>query len=372
MHGIKWATSWGAIDKGSDPATWDMTIINYLVQRLHEIRVRTGKKKYLFLALSFKGSIEALLPPDIRTSGTYASNLSYAKYKYAWPWVPNAGALFGGGGYHIKGWVTSGDYTLQNRFRSFCEKLANYVVPGTDGKTLDVGDYLYMISSLESATQTPFDPSFPDYTLDKHEDGVFELVKIMKQSFAKTMVSVCLNFSKPNCSRTFPKLPGLKIGCNTPNMNFAEGLIITSSNPGVLNYFYDSQPYDGDIVLSPEIQGDDLYATDGIDARRRAADFAKQSPPNWTSVDAEYDFPSYITLHRRCRDVLNANIIIVQRTQPFWTGGVFQQSFTLANGTNTTHIFPGTRPSFLEFLKTNPEVNADANSGLAPRPTNWL
>lgn len=373
LHGVKWATSWGDIDTGDNPANWDMRIINYLIQRLHEIKTRTGKQKYLLLALSFKsGAIGGLLPPDIRIPGTYPSSKNYTKYKYAWPWVPNAGALFGGGGYHIKAWVTAGDYTLLNRFQSFCEKLANYVVPGTGGKTIDAGDYLCMISTLESATQTPFDPYFPDYTLEKHEDGILELNKRMKLSFARTMVATCLNFTKPNCARNFPKLPALNIGCNTPNMNYSDGLIIKSAYPGVLNYFYDGQPYPGLIVLNPEIQGDDYYATYGIDARRRAADFAKQNPPNWTAVDAEYDFPAYITLHRRCRDTLNANIVIAQRTQPFWNGGVYQQSFKMYDGTNKTHIFPGTRPSFIEFLKTNAEVNADANAGLAPRPTNWL
>ncbi len=363
---MKWVIDWGQVETDPNPANWNMTAINELVRRLYLLR-QDGIKKHLLLAISFKGD-ETVLPPDMRVTGGYApSKTDYTAYRYMWPFVPNAGALISSGGYYIKTW----DPYVQDRFQQFVEKLANYVVPSTDGTKLDLGDYLYMFSSLESVVQTLHDPAFPGWTKTAHEDGVREMVRRMKISLPNTMVAMCLNFDRPLLSRAMPTLPGLKIGINTPNSNYSTGLIATGTNPGILTYFQDPA-YDGNIVLNPEIQGDDYYSTYGQEAKVRAVDFAKESPPNWAAVDAEYDFPSYSSLHLRCKNTLNANIIVAQRNSPFWLGGTYSQTFTLSNGSTTNYTFPGTRPSFLNFLRTDPDVLAWAGVENPTKPTNWL
>lgn len=367
LKAIKWVINWGDVETGANPASWNMLVINELVKRLHQLRNETpSKKKFLMLAVSFKGSIN-ILPPDMRVTGGYTpSKTGYTAYKYAWPFTANAGSLGESSGYYVKTW----DAYVQDRFQQFFEKLATYVVPGTDGKGLNVGDYLYMVSTLESVTQSLYDPAFPGWSVTAQEDGVFEMAKRIKIGLPSTMVTISLNFTKAFCGRTFPKLPGVKIGCNTPDGNQAVDLVIGGGNPGILTYFQ-NPAYAGNIVLNPEIQPDTYYSTYGIDARRRAVDFAKQSPPNWTAVDAEYDFPSYNSIHNRYRNVLNANIIVAQRTFPFWLGGVHKETFTLASGSTVEHSFPGARPSFLNFLKTDPDVLAWLGESNSP-PTNWI
>ena len=367
LQAIKYVIEWGDVETGPNPANWNMGLLIDFVKRLHQLRQETpSKKKFLLLAVGMKGGV-SILPPDMRVTGGYTpSKTGYTAYKYMWPFTANTGSLGAGSGYYVKTW----DPYVQNRFQQFCEKLANYVVPGTDGKGLNVGDYLYMMSTLESVTQELFDPAFPGWSITAQEDGVFEMAKRMRIALPSTMVTVSLNFTKPFLTRTFPKLPGAKIGVNTPNSNFAEGLVIGGANPGILNYFQNPS-YINNIVLNPEIQGDDYFSTYGVDARRRAVAFAKQSPPNWAAVDAEYDFPSYSTLHNRCRNDLHANIIVAQRAFPFWLGGTYKQNFTMANGTTVNHTFPGTRPSFLNFLKTDPDVLSWLGESNPP-PTNWL
>ena len=365
---VKHVFHWGQIETDPNPANWNMKEITALVQRLHLYRQSNpSNPKYLFIAFSFKGDI-SILPPDMRTPGTYTpAKTDYTRYQYAWPFVPNPGALITGGGYYIKTW----DTFVQNRFQQFIEKLGNYVVPGTDGKGLDVGDYLYMASSLESVVQTLYDSNFPGWSKVNHEDGVRELVRRMKIGLPNTMVAMCLNFDRPLLPRAFSDLNTLKIGVNTPNSNYSTGLVVTGTNPGILTYFQDPA-YVGKIFLNPEIQGDDYYSTYGQEAKVRAAAFAKESPPNWAAVDAEYDFPSYSSLHLRCKNTLNANIIVAQRNSPFWLGGTYSERFPLADGSTTTHTFPGTRPSFLNFLRTDPDVIAWAGVENPTKPINWL
>lgn len=363
---VKHVFNWGEIETDPNPANWNMKEITALVQRLHALR-QSGIKKHLLMAISFKGS-NTVLPPDMRITGGYTpTKFDYTAYKYMWPFVPNSGALISSGGYFVKSW----DPYVQNRFQQFIEKLANYVVTSTDGKGLDVGDYLYMVSSLESVVQTLYDPNFPGWSKVNHEDGVREMVRRMKLGLPNTMVTMCLNHDKPLLTRAIPPLPGLKIGINTPNSNYDPSLIAGGTNPGILTYFM-SPTYDGSIVLNPEIQGDDYYSTYGFAARQRAAAAAKKSPPDWDAVDAEYDFPSYSSLHLRCKNDLNANIIIAQRNSPFWLGGTYSESFTMANGSKQTHTFPGTRPSFLNFLRTDSDVLAWAGAASPTKPTNWL
>jgi hypothetical protein len=341
-------------------------VLNEFIKRLHQLRQEMpSKKKYLFLAISFKGG-PSILPPDMRITGGYTpSKTGYAAYKYMWPYS-GAGSIDGGNGYFIKAW----DPVVLNRFSLFCEKLANYVVPGTDGEGLDAGDYLYMMSSLESVVQDLADPAFPGWSLTTYQDSILEMVKRMRNNLPNTMTSICLNYTRPFVTRTMPKLAALKIGINTPNSNFADGLVLGGANPGILNYFQ-NPAYIDNIVLNPEIQGDDYFSTYGADARIRARNYAKQATPNWAAVDAEYDFPSYSTLHNRCRNDLHANIIVAQRTFPFWLGGTYSEKFTLSNGSTVTHTFPGTRPSFLNFLKTDPDVLAWLGESNPP-PTNWI
>lgn len=258
----------------------------------------------------------------MQTTGGYTPLIpGYTAYKYAWPYGPNTqkgdGTYPPPQRYYLKMY----DPAVIDRYNAFCQKLANYIVPGTDGKTLDQGDYFYMFSSLlsstlESATQELYDDAFPGHTLIKHEDGVFDMVKKMRANFPNTMVTASLNYTKSFCSRVIPQLGALKIGINTPNMNFSNGLVIGGANPGILTYFQDVD-YANSIILNLEMQGDDLCATTGIVARQDADAAAKQATPNWAAVDAAYDFPDYITLNRRCRDDLNAHIVCVQRTYPF-------------------------------------------------------
>lgn len=363
---VKHVFNWGEIETDPNPANWNMKAITAIVQRLHLLR-QSGIKKHFFMAFSFKGS-NTVLPPDMRITGGYTpQQTGYTVYKYMWPFVPNAGALISDGGYYIKTW----DPYVQDRFQQFMEKLANYVVPSTDGKGLDVGDYLYMVSSLESVVQTLFDKGFPTWTQENHENGVRELVYRMKVAMPNTMVTMSLNHDRPLLKRAIPALPAKKIGINTPNSNYDPSLLAGGDNPGILTYFM-SPTYDGNIVLNPEIQGDDYYATYGFEARKRAKAFAKLNPPNWTAVDAEYDFPSYKSMHLRCVNDLNANIIVAQRNSPFWLGGTYSEKFIMFDNTQVTHTFPGTRPPFLTFLRTDPDVLAWAGAASPTKPTNWL
>jgi len=367
LQGIKWVIDWGDVETSPNPANWNMTVINELVKRLHQLRQETpSKKKFLFLAVSFRGGA-SILPPDMRITGGYTpSKTDYTAYKYMWPFVANSGSGGLAFGYQPKTW----DLYVQDRFQQFWEKLGNYVVPSTDGKGLNVGDYLYMASTLEGITQTLYDPAYPGWSVTTYEDGIFEMAKRMRFGLPNTMVTVSLNYTRAFLTRTFPKLGNNKIGVNTPNSNMAAGLIATGTNPGILTRFQDPANV-GNIILNPELQGDDFVSTYGKDARDRADAFAKQNPPNWAAVDAEYDFPSYTYLHNRARNELNANIIVAQRTFPFWLGGTLTESFKMFNGTFQNHTFPGTRPSFLNFLKTDPDVLAWLAESNTP-PINWL
>lgn len=376
LRGIKWVINWGEVDKGGATSNWNMLVINELVRRLHGLRQETpSKKKYLFLAISFKAdTIADLLPPDMRVTGGYTPSVpsGYGVYRYAWPYGSSTRKADGTypmpQGYYLKTW----DQALVNRYSAFCAKLANHVVPATDGETLDAGDYLYMFSSLESATQPLYDSAFPGWTLTNHEDGVFGLVRQMKNSLPNTMITISLNYARPFLTRTIPQLPGLSIGINTPNGNQSTGLIAGGTNPGILTYFQDPELADS-IVLNSEMQGDDFCCTNGLEGRRAADDAAKLATPNWAAVDAAYDFPGYKSLYLRHRDLLNAHIVVVQRNYPFWLGGTLTEEFTLANNTKTNHTFPGTRPSFLQFLKTDPDVNANAWAGFNNvSPLNWI
>ncbi|HEY0731822.1 MAG TPA: hypothetical protein VGD33_05355, partial [Chitinophagaceae bacterium] len=252
------------------------------------------------------------------------------------------------------------------------------------------GDLLAMFSSLESAPRNSWNgyqdslnesqDGDPVGSLGAHEDGWFEMNKLMKQAFPKTPVTISLNYSRNLCSEIIPQLHALKIGINTPNVDFSNGINTIDTGPppvtnlGILRYFEDPDIYNS-LIINPEVQGADFMCTFGIDAWGRANDFAKETPPNWAAVEAEFDFPAYTTIWNRLK-ALNAHYVIWQRELPFWNGGTFSREFTLANGTKEVHTWPGTRPSFLAtFFKTNPELNNpnDPTGGVNPGiPTNAI
>ncbi len=104
---------------------------------------------------------------------------------------------------------------------------------------------------------------------------------------------------------------------------FNRALIATSTPPGVLTYY---PTLSGQIILAPEIQGDEYESTYGI--------------------DGAIDRPSYEYLYKRVRDDLKANYTVMQRNMPYWLGG------TIKNSTTTV-------PSMLKFIQTYPDIVND-------------
>lgn len=372
LRGIKWTIEWGDIENATTgSANWNWTVIDTLVKKLWDMRQGANPKyKRLMLAINIKGSgvtsaaIHKLLPPDLVVAGGFTPTKSgYTAYTLAWPWADGTVP----GGYYPKLWKT----TVKNRLNSFFQELANHVVPNTDGKTLDEGDLLCMVSTLESANKTAYDGFQDSSTGDgdptgsqgSYEDGMWSMAQGLKTAFTKTPVTMSLNYSRPYIAEIIPQLPGKKIGINTPNGNYANGLNLVDSSPpiiqGILLYFQDPT-YANSIILNSEIQGDDYTATTGIDADDDKKQF--------------YDFPNYEGLYLRHRDTLNSHYVVWQRNFPFWLGGNYSAK---VDGVNYTWPSPpNPRPSVLNtFLKKYADLNnpADPAGGLnTTPPTNWL
>lgn len=390
-RGIKFTFLWGECENSFNTVSQGkgyVAAINYIAKRCWDARSwSTPRDIRMMLAVDIKGgnNINGLLPSDMIVQGGYTpGRTGYTPYTLAYPYTsagagPNAGTF---SGYYPKVWKTQ----VQNRLLQFFQRLANHVPPNCDGKSLDQGDILAMFSNLESAPRNCYDTyqdnvstdGDPVGSLDAHEQGVFDLVKKIKQAFPLTPVTMSLNYSRPYCAEIIPKLHALKIGINTPNINLSTGINTIDNSPpitnGILRYFLDPAIYNS-LIINPEVQGDDFVSTYGKDARDRADAFAKQNPPNWTAVDAEYDFPDYLTLWNRFKE-LNAHYVVWQRESPFWNGGTLTESFKMSDGSTVNHTFPGTRPSFLAtFFQTNSELNnpADVTGGVnSGNPTNAI
>lgn len=362
LRGIQFSTHWGWIENAAGgPSAWDWSAIDNLVQRLHALRL-AGYKKYLILSIDMETDTvgldaNELLPHDMRATGGYTPLVpGYTAYQYAWPWARaayNAVTNPEPDGWYAKLWLPY----VQERFATFMEALANHVVPNTDGKTLDKGDYLIMVMTLESATTDPWD-TYQGGTLSTYEDGLVDLITTMKSKFRRTQISMGLNYTRAFCASTIPGLDELKVGINTPNGNQSAGLITPTGNKGILKY-YEDPAIATSLTLMVGQQGDDYKATTGIDARSDKVNL--------------YDFPSYQTLYERARDTLNAHYIVWQRVTPFWLGGTYSESI---NGvTPDPYIWGNSDPvlSVLNFLQTHPDIIADEYGGLSStRPTNWI
>lgn len=392
-RGVKFVIDWGTTERYWNQNKWYRAVIDDIARRCWEARSWAINPRPLrfMMAINVKGSkdINDLLPPDLIVPTTVPNQKTgYTPYTLAYPYnVAGAGPDVGGinnfSGYYPKLWKN----IVQTRLLQFFQTIANYVPPIGDGKSLDQGDLLAMFSSLESAPRNSWN-GYQDSTttdgdpvgsLGAYEDGWFEMNKRIKQAFPKTPVTISLNYSRPLCAEIIPQLHALKIGINTPNINFSKGInTVDTPDPntfaGILQYFEDPTIYNS-LIINPEVQGDDFVSTYGKDARDRADAFAKQNPPDWNSVDAEYDFPSYQSLFNRFK-ALNTHYAIWQRELPFWNGGTLTEQFTMWDDTKQNHTFPGTRPPFLAtFFKTNAELNNpnDPAGGLnSVQPTNAL
>lgn len=377
-RGIKWTIEWGDVENGN----W--TVINELCKRLWSLRQGTNPKyARLMLAINLKGegvtatAINKLLPLDLVVAGGFTPTKSgYTAYTNAFPWKDNGGTT--PSGYYPKLWKT----VIQSRLAAFCQTLAAHVPPNCDGKSLDQGDILCMVSSLESANDAAYD-GFQDSTTgdgdptgsqSSYEQGLWDYVQNLKLAFPKTPVTMSLNYSRPFIADIIPQLPGKKIGINTPNGNYANGLnLVDQSAPitnGILLYFQDPAYYNS-IIMNSEVQGDDFKSTMGIDAR--ADKLGVDAPPG-------YDFPPYADLYLRHKNTLHAHYMVWQRNFPFWLGGTFSEKLNTTDPSyataGPTYTWPGTRPSCLNtFMKTYAALNnpADPAGGLnTTPPTNWL
>lgn len=347
LRGIKFVLSWGNIENvTTGVSNWNWSVVNALVQMLYALKQETpSKSARLLIAWNYRadGTTTAdkleILPPDLISKTWSFTNGS-----------PTTGAH---NGYYLQLW----DATVQTRLKTFLQEFANHVVPGTDGKSLDDGDYLITVSTLESAIRNAYLGNYNGGSLAMFQNGIIKafasgdsMIKSMKTVFPKTPVCFGGNYTRPFMASVFPMLPGMKVGINTPNGNESNGLNDPSGNPGILVY-YQNPTYQNNIILTCEAQGDDYKATTGIDARSNKA--------------ALYDIPPYSVILARQRDLLKINYMIWQRNEPFWSGGNFTE-----DGINF-----GTVPSLLTFLQTHPALNvvSDPAGGLVKTlPTNWI
>ena len=342
--------SWGDIENvaNSDPATWNWSTIDEFVQRLYAIRQGASPKyaRVLF-ALNYRSDIPAasgkleIVPPDLTAK--------------TWAWSQN--------GISAQGWyINLWDSVIQARLKTFLQAFANHVVPGTDGKTLDQGDYFAGMATLESAIRPAYLDNYNGGSLAMFQNGIIKsfasgdsLIKSMKTAFPNTPVQFGGNYTRGFMAAAMPQLGGMKVGLNTPNGNLSTGLNDTGAPQSILVYAKDPAYYNG-IMLQIEAQGDDYKASTGIDARSNKA--------------ALYDIPPYYAasgydLLNRWRNVLHTHYMIWQRNEPFWSGGNFTE-----DGINF-----GTVPSILTFMQTNSILNnpADPAGGLnSTPPTNWI
>ena len=383
LRGVKWTFAWGEMETSADINTWQqMKTINYILSELYKFHQAnpTLDKKRLILAIGMKGGpVSQILPYDMRGFKSGSTTL----YTYAWKHSSN-------NGYYPKLW----DVTVQSRLNTFVQKLSTYIPPNMDGKTLDTSDYVCQWGTLESATEAPA-AGYDGGSLLTYEKGLRDFAGYLKTHFVKTPVFFSLNYKKDFVHRCitgigtsdWTGLESKKIGINTPNGCLAGGLVINGtppgSFPGILRYFMGeltintgvTKNYIGNIGLNPEVQGDEYLASDGYDARERVRLEAKKDmSPDYAYIDAQYDFPSYESIYIRQRDVLHANIIVWQRTQPFWSAGTpFVASVTLSDGSKVSHTWPGNRPKVVDFLKTNEAINSNISGGLSTiKPTNWI
>lgn len=368
-RGIKWTTNWGKVENGN----W--TAINELCKRLYALRTGPSPKyARLMLAIDFKadgvgpGDINQCIPDDLIVEGGFTPNKGgYTAYTKAFPWAKPSGAV---GGYYPKLW----DTTIQSRLNSFMQTLANYVPPSCDGLSLDSGDILAMVSSLESAPGPIYD-TYQGGSQTQFENGLWSFVQNMKLAFTKTPVTMSLNYSQSFVQDIIPQLHAKKIGINTPNSNFAKGLIRVAAPQGILKYFEDPAIYNS-LIMNSEIQGDDFKSDHGIDARDDKLDVLDENP----HING-YNFPAYATLLDWCINRLHNHYTVWQRTLPFWDGGSFSENLqandpSYNGGVGTTpYVWPGTRPSFINFFQTNPIINNvsdPAGGNNSVKPTNWL
>lgn len=350
LRGIKFVISWGDIENvaNSDPATWNWSTIDEFVQRLYNIRQGASPKyaRVLF-ALNYRSDIPAasgkleIVPPDLTAK--------------TWAWSQN--------GISAQGWyINLWDSVIQARLKTFLQAFANHVVPGTDGKTLDQGDYFAGMATLESAIRPAYLDNYNGGSLAMFQNGIIKsfangdsLIKSMKTAFPNTPVQFGGNYTRAFMATAMPQLNGMKVGLNTPNGNLSKGLNDPTGSPGILVYAQNPTYYNG-IMLQIEAQGDDYKSRWGIDARADKA--------------ALYDIPPYYAasgydLLNRWRNVLHTHYMIWQRNEPFWSGGNFTE-----DGINFGDV-----PSILTFMQTNSILNnpADPAGGLnSTPPTNWI
>ncbi len=350
LRGIKFVISWGDIENvaNADPATWNWSTVDEFVQRLYAIRQGANPKyaRVLF-ALNYRSDTAAasgkleIVPPDLTAK--------------TWAWSQSGTAAQG---WYINLW----DSVIQARLKTFLQAFADHVVPGTDGKTLDQGDYFAGMATLESAIRPAYQNNYNGGSLALFQSGIIKsfasgdsLIKSMKTAFPNTPVQFGGNYTRAFMATAMPLLNGAKVGLNTPNGNLSTGLNDTGAPQSILVYAQNPTYYNG-IMLQIEAQGDDYKASTGIDARSNKA--------------ALYDIPPYYSatgydLLNRWRNVLHTHYMIWQRNEPFWSGGNFTE-----DGINF-----GTVPSILTFMQTNSILNnpADPAGGLnSTPPTNWL
>lgn len=312
IRGIKVVAKWGRYE--SRDTTTGISTYNFA--QIDEIlaKLATLDNKHLILSVpwrefdSNRGASE-ILPNDMRGGQVWGDDpvWQHTDYDYLWAYKTSATGTYG---YNLKLW----DTTVISRLDAFLAALAEHV---------DNNPNFNHIATTESSISGPIIPFISGEGTSLQEVGQIEVIRMMKKHFTNSYVIPAVNLSRKQVANVVPILVNEGIGLGSPNSNKHRALIATSTPPGVLTYY---PTLSGQIILAPEIQGDEYESTYGI--------------------DGAIDRPSYEYLYKRVRDDLKANYTVMQRNTPYWLGG------TIKNSTTTV-------PSMLKFIQTYPDIIND-------------
>ncbi len=309
IRGIKVVLKWGRIET-RDPvtgvSTYDFSQIDDILSRLAVM-----DNKHLILSLpwrEFKDSTGAseILPNDLQDGIIWNDDPAWEHIDYDHMWAYKMSNTPGSYGYNLKLW----DPVVMSRLEAFLTALAEHV---------DSNPNFNHITTTESSIGNPVIPFVDGESILLQEEGQIEVIRMMKRLFVNSYVIPDFNYSRNQVAKAIPILVAEGIGLGSSNSNYNKGLNATTTPPGVLTYY---PGLSNQIILVPEIQGDDYRSTYGAGSAN--------------------DNPSYESIYLRVRDDLKANYTVMQRNYLYWYG----------NASSSI-------PSVLEFLKTYPDIVND-------------
>ncbi len=313
LRGIKIVARWGAFETRNTEtgvSTYDFSSIDDILTRLAEL-----DNKHLIIAISwreFRNDEEVgaskILPNDLQGGTVWSDDPDWEHVDYDHLWAYKMSNTPGDYGYNLKLW----DEVVLNRLEDFITTLAEHV---------DNNPNFNHISTTESSIGNPVIPFVSGESATLQEEGQIEVIRMLKQHFINSYVIPDFNYSREQVAKAIPILVAEGFGLGSSNSNYNLGLISTSTPPGVLTYYPELS---NQIILAPEIQGDDYRSTYG--------------------ASGVNDNPSYESLYLRVRDDLKANYTVMQRNHLYWFGN---------SGSSI--------PSVLEFLQTYPDIINDSS-----------